>query len=249
MRGRLDLRAVTNVYHEVRKGDEEPPVVALVTDLDRTLASAEGVVSAEGRATLARARALGLRTIVASGRTHQALTRLVGGFAELDAIVAENGAIVEAPRGTSPRVYGSEGMTRLRDRLATPPAIPAELGDVIVSIPSEALDAARGRADGLAVRWIANIDRVMILPEGVTKASGVEAALASLGCAGGTFAAIGDGENDVELLTATHLSAAVANAVPALKAVAAYRCRAPGAEGIAEFLDGPVREHLDRARA
>lgn len=228
---------------------KEPPLVALVTDLDRTIASAEGKISRRARSTLARAQSMGLKTIVASGRPYAQLRRLVGHFGEIDALVAENGAVVEAPRGASPIITGAAGTARLRERLLRPPPIAGEWGEVIVSIPANEVDAARERADGLPIRWVLNVDRVMLLPAGITKASGVALALAALGRAGGAFAAIGDGENDVELLTATRLSAAVANAVPALRAVAAYPCRAPGEDGVAEFLDGPVSAHRLRGSA
>lgn len=216
------------------------PLGAFVTDLDRTLAPADGRITPAARATLARARSLRLAVILASGRPYRELVRLTEGVTELDALVAENGAVVDAPRGTLRSVEGETVAARVRERLVMPPAVPFEPGEVIVSVRSSDADEVRWRVLGLPVDWILNVDRVMIVPAGVSKSAGVARAMRDLGLVGRSYAAVGDGENDVELLQAARLSAAVANAVPEAAAVATYRCRASGADGVAEFLSGPV---------
>lgn len=66
---------------------------------------------------------------------------------------------------------------------------------------------------------------VEVLPCGASKADGVKVALGMLGLGASAALALGDGENDIELLelvrAAGGITAAVANARPALKAVAA----------------------------
>jgi hydroxymethylpyrimidine pyrophosphatase-like HAD family hydrolase len=81
----------------------------------------------------------------------------------------------------------------------------------------------------------------MVVPTGLSKSSGVRIALRRLGLASFGYAAIGDGENDVDLLRDADLSAAVANAVPAARAVVDYVCRQSFDRGVLEFVNGPLR--------
>ncbi len=64
---------------------------------------------------------------------------------------------------------------------------------------------------------IYNKEAVMVLPLGVSKASGLAAALAELALPESAVAGIGDAENDHEFLSRCGLSVAVANAIPSLK--------------------------------
>lgn len=65
-----------------------------------------------------------------------------------------------------------------------------------------------------------NTDALMVLPAGVTKASGLNAALVELSLPASPVAAIGDAENDVVFFKQCGNSVAVAIALPELKAIA-----------------------------
>ena len=226
----------------------DPPsraLAAFVTDLDRTLTNTDGRPSALARDALAQARGAGLLVIVASGRTYDDLRRCLDGTEAVDALVAENGAVVEAPRGSTPEVEGRSIGSAVRARLPLGPPPGFELGEVVVSVPLHEVDELRTRLEGLPVDWIANVDRMMVLPRGCSKLTGVRTALQRLGRGDAPFAAIGDGENDAELLAAAVLSASVANATSAARAAARYHCQGAGDAGVAEFVRGPVSRAID----
>jgi hydroxymethylpyrimidine pyrophosphatase-like HAD family hydrolase len=61
---------------------------------------------------------------------------------------------------------------------------------------------------------IYNKDAVMVLPLGVSKATGLSAALAELALPESDVVGIGDAENDQAFLSKCGLSVAVANAIP-----------------------------------
>ena len=76
------------------------------------------------------------------------------------------------------------------------------------------------QAVGLDWRLILNKDSVMCLPPGVDKASGLAAALAALELRAESVLGVGDAENDLAFLRVCGVSAAVANALPDVKAAA-----------------------------
>jgi hydroxymethylpyrimidine pyrophosphatase-like HAD family hydrolase len=90
---------------------------------------------------------------------------------------------------------------------------------------------------GLELQVIFNKGAVMVLPAGVTKASGLQAALQELNLAPEQVAAVGDAENDHALLNLCGFPAAVANAVPALKERAAWVTQAPNGNGVIELVE------------
>jgi hypothetical protein len=97
---------------------------------------------------------------------------------------------------------------------------PLAVGRSIVATlrTNEAAVAAAIEALGLPWRMIFNNESVMVLPEGVDKASGLMAALPALGLKAAEVLGVGDAENDHAFLAACGVSAAVANALPSLKA-------------------------------
>ncbi len=84
----------------------------------------------------------------------------------------------------------------------------------------------------------------MVLPTGTNKASGVEQALRELGLSAHNLAAIGDAENDHALLEMAECSAAVANAVPTLKAKADIVTRGDHGAGAEEFIARLIENDL-----
>ena len=202
---------------------------ALAVDYDRTLTPPDDIHPVPAALdALARARRAGVRVVVVSGRALGFLEARLGHLA--DAIVAENGAILRGPDGrvrqlAAPLALGDAG-------------IALERGTVIASAAVE--DEARLRAAldraGVEADLVRNRDRVMALPRGVSKASGVLAALEALGVDASRVVALGDGENDAVLFQAVGRGVAVANAAPELLRVADEVTRAPGGDGVAEWL-------------
>ncbi len=70
---------------------------------------------------------------------------------------------------------------------------------------------------GVDRQVVRNRDSAMVLPHGISKRTGIEAALRALGETPAATVAVGDGENDVALFAVAGVSVAVANAVDLLK--------------------------------
>ena len=137
--------------------------------------------------------------------------------------------------------------------LATPvdPAVhPALASRGIAARSGRALLAIDGDAAATAIEVIAelgldhqvvhNRGAAMIVPAGVTKGTGLLAALDELGLSPHNTIAAGDAENDLALLHAAEVGAAVANAVPSLAAHADLRLGSRDGTGVAELLAGPL---------
>jgi hydroxymethylpyrimidine pyrophosphatase-like HAD family hydrolase len=90
---------------------------------------------------------------------------------------------------------------------------------------------------GLPVHLVPNVTRVMVLPEGIDKASGIRALLERWGLPAGAYAAVGDGENDAGFLRDARVSAAVANATPPARAAATIALRGAVGAGVVEFAE------------
>lgn len=224
--------------------DPATPLVAFAVDLDRTLRAPGSSAVGPPTKVLDRVRRLGLKVVLVSGREHAMLAAFAQKIRSIDAIVAENGAVIEAPVGGDVRVIGRATAARVRRRLAQAPWAMAEYGTVVTSFPRASEPRVRNLMRGLEVEFVPNVDRTMILPRGVTKATGTRLALRALHLGSSAFAAIGDGENDLPLLDAAELSGAVRNARPQVRASVDYVCRAPYLAGVAEFVRGPLVRRL-----
>jgi hydroxymethylpyrimidine pyrophosphatase-like HAD family hydrolase/DNA-binding response OmpR family regulator len=211
---------------------------AVALDYDGTLA--EGEVAADALAAIAEARARGIRVILVTGRIISELRGVFAGFEDrVDAVVAENGAVLVTPVGVR--------------RLAAPVhrAVSAALsargvvhrsGMVLVACvaadESVALEVVRGL--GLDCQLVRNRGELMILPAGVTKGSGLREALGDLGLSHHNTIGVGDGENDHSLLDVCEIGVAVANAVDAIRAHADVTLALPDGQGVTDLLRGPL---------
>ena len=97
---------------------------------------------------------------------------------------------------------------------------------------------------GLELQVIFNKGAVMVLPAGVNKASGLAAALEDLGLSPHNVVAIGDAENDHALLAMAECSAAVANALPMLKARADLVTAGDHGAGVVELIERLIEDDL-----
>ncbi len=85
----------------------------------------------------------------------------------------------------------------------------------------------------------------MILPVGIDKAFGLTVALGELGIPPERVVAVGDAENDHDFLALCGFSAAVANALPALKATADLVTIGDHGAGVIEVIDDLLADRLD----
>lgn len=89
---------------------------------------------------------------------------------------------------------------------------------------------------GMPWRVVHNRHQIMILPDGVTKVTGLTAALRKWRLRKSDVVAVGDAENDLPLIEACGCGAAVANAIPALKKKACIKTKKGSGSGVVELI-------------
>ncbi len=223
---------------------------ALATDYDGTLAH-EGLVSSEAVEVLRALRSSGRRLILVTGRTLASLREVFSNLERFDAIVAENGGTLYHPSTRQEKVLAEPPSDSFLQALSRRRVSPLEVGHVIVATPGvekeNVLDAIR--EVGLELQIIFNKGSLMVLPTGCNKATGLQAAAAELGLSRHSIAAIGDAENDHALLAACEFSAAVANALPALKQRVELVTRLESSAGVVELVQQMIQDDLAHTTA
>jgi len=212
--------------------------VALATDFDGTLAQ-DGRVDAPTIEALKRLAASGRTLVLVTGRELDDLRRVFDATSLFDRLVVENGAVLHRPSTGETRVIGAPPPPRFVDELERRGVTPLSVGASVVATwhPNEQTVLEVIRELGLELQVIFNKGAVMVLPAGTNKASGMAEALEDLGLSAHNLAAIGDAENDHALLDLAECSAAVANAVPMLKAKADLIMRGDHGAGVIELID------------
>ena len=173
------------------------------------------------RDAIAIARTQGISVLLVTGRILDDLRRVAGDLHFVDGVVAENGAVIH---------FRDSGRTSTVAPLM-PAAFLTELGRRGIScmagqclVDADANEAPRLldaiRALGLPLVLIFNGGRVMTLPQGVSKATGLHVALDTLRLSAHNSVAIGDAENDHELLRAAEVGVAVEWASATLRSAA-----------------------------
>jgi hydroxymethylpyrimidine pyrophosphatase-like HAD family hydrolase len=218
--------------------------LALATDYDGTLA-AHGRVDGGACAAIERLRSSGRRAVLVTGRQ---LGDLASAFPRLelfDAVAAENGAVLHWPSSRETALLAAPVPATFTARLRARD-VPHDVGQVIVSSwhPSEVPMLEVIRELGLELQLVFNGDAVMALPPGVSKASGLEAALRRLGLSRHEVVAIGNDANDHGLLELAECGVAVATAVPSLKACATFTTEGGPGDGVVELVAELVADDL-----
>lgn len=211
--------------------------IALATDYDGTLAHG-GRVDAESIAALAEFRQSARKLILVTGRQLDDLQSVFPRTDLFDRIVAENGAVLYTPQTKQKQVLTDPPNGALVETLRKRRVEPLSIGDAIVATwePQETVVIQAIRDLGLELHVIFNKGAVMILPTTVNKVTGLKAALASLGISEHNVAAIGDAENDHAFMKWCEFSAAVANALPAVKESADATMQGARGAGVVELM-------------
>ncbi len=218
----------------------------LATDYDGTLAS-RGVVSRTTLEALVRLKASGRKLLMVTGREMPDLRGVFPDLDVFDAVIAENGALLYRP-GRAEEPLGAAPPAALVDELRRRRIEPLAVGGSILATlrTNEAAVAAAIAALELPWRMIFNKDSVMVLPDGVDKGSGLVAGLRALRLAPADTVGVGDAENDHPFLAACGLSAAVANALPALKAEVDLVTKGDEGAGVTWLIGQLLGGKLDR---
>lgn len=210
-------------------------------DYDGTVAG-HGRVAAPTARALERVRRSGRKVVLVTGRRLDDLLLVCPEAPDMfDAIVGENGAVLRLAGGAPTRHLGDPPSPALLQALRAR-GVPFDVGASLVATTAEYADRALAaiQATGVERTLVFNKGSLMLLPGGVTKGTGLEAALAAFSLSRHNVAGIGDAENDHAFLGMTECAVAVADAVPALRERADHVTRAPAGRGVVEF----VEEHL-----
>jgi hydroxymethylpyrimidine pyrophosphatase-like HAD family hydrolase len=222
--------------------------LALATDYDGTLAT-HGRVDDIVLPALGRLRDSGRKLLLVTGRELHDLQSVFPEAALFDRVIAENGALLFRPSSKEEvALCGPPDPTllaALRGR-----GVPFSTGRAIIAT-DDAHHAAVASAIhelnlALEVHVILNKGSLMILPWGVDKKTGLEAALAELHLAPANVVGIGDAENDASLLAACGCAAAVANALPQIKRNADLVTASAHGAGVAELIGQLLDNDLGR---
>jgi len=216
-------------------------VHVLACDYDGTIAEA-GRCSPEMARALARVRESGRKVLLVTGRMLPDLRSVCPDVDRMvDAIVAENGALLYFPETREARTLGDPPESALVEELRRR-GVPFDLGSSIVATTEGYADMALAaiRETGVERTLVFNKGALMLLPGGVTKGTGLDAALTVLALSRHNMVGVGDAENDHAFLAMSECAVAVADAIPALRERADYVTRAPGARGVIELIE----EHL-----
>lgn len=212
--------------------------LALAADYDGTIAN-HGSVDAGTLAALKRLKDTGRRLILVTGRQVDDLTHAFADVAIFDIVVAENGGVLFDPASDDEHSLASPPSPAFIQRLVDLGIEPISFGRVVVAtwVPHHTAVLQAIRDTGLELQIIFNKGAVMVLPVGVSKASGLEAALQRIGLSPHRVVGVGDAENDHAFLRRVGCAAAVANAVPSIKNEADLVLAGDHGTGVADLID------------
>jgi hydroxymethylpyrimidine pyrophosphatase-like HAD family hydrolase len=183
--------------------------------------------------------------VLVTGREIESLADTFPHLDAFDRVVAENGALLYDPA------------TGREEPLAPPPppellsaldsaAVPRSVGRSIVATMEPFDLIVRAIISALELPWHITYNKgaVMALPADVSKATGLLAALPSMGLGPAQVVAVGDAEDDLPLLQICGVGVAVQNALPAVKALADLVTAGAYGAGVAEVVDDLIAGRL-----
>jgi HAD superfamily hydrolase (TIGR01484 family) len=221
--------------------------LALCCDYDGTIAH-HGRVDEPTIGALERLRDSGRRLVLVTGRELDDLQTVFDRLDLFERIVAENGALIYRPGTRKARLLGEAPSPAFVAALRERGVERVSVGRSIVATwePHENTVLETIRDFGLELQVIFNKGAVMVLPAGVNKASGLQAALEELNLSVHNAVGVGDAENDHAFLSTCECSAAVANALPAVKGKADIVLQGDHGAGVIELIEEILADDLAR---
>jgi len=212
--------------------------LALAVDYDGTIAE-NGSVPAQVCASLTTLKNSGRKLLLVTGRELQALKHHFPHLDLFDLVVAENGALLYDPVTDTEELIAEPASMDLVSRLRGKGVSPLSVGRSVIATwhPWEEAVINSIRELGLELQMTFNKDAIMVLPPGVNKASGLAAALRTLGICELNVVGVGDAENDHSFLSICGCSAAVSNAIDSIKASADVCLSLDHGRGVCELVD------------
>jgi hydroxymethylpyrimidine pyrophosphatase-like HAD family hydrolase len=207
----------------------------LALDYDGTIAR-DGCADPAVLEAITEARARQIVVLLVTGRILSDLRRVFADQGLFDVIVAENGAVLAFPNGRT-RVLGCPPSREFLNELCRL-EVGFESGECVVQADASAaakiLQVVRNLE--LPLMLVFNRGRVMILPQGINKASGLRECLKTLRLSAHNCIGIGDAENDFALLEACEIGVAVGWGSKSLRAIADDVLPGSGPAVIADYI-------------
>lgn len=211
-------------------------LAALALDYDGTIAEGDRIHPSV-RDAIAYARDSGVIVLLVTGRILSELRRAAGDLHFVDGVVAENGGVIHFPGNNYTRLVAPPVPGSFHAELTTR-GIAARSGECLVDLAS--VDAPRAleviHALELPVVLVFNRGRVMAMPQGVSKSTGLQTMLTMLRLSARNTVAIGDAENDHELLRLAEVGYAVEWGAASLRAAADLIVNGSGPAAVASVI-------------
>ncbi|HEY4188324.1 MAG TPA: HAD-IIB family hydrolase [Polyangia bacterium] len=217
----------------------------LACDYDGTLAT-HGQLFESTRAALQRVKATGRKLVMVTGRRIDDLQATCPDLSPFDCVVAENGAVLYWPSTHELHALVDPPPATLAETLRQRGVPDVAQGKVIVATwqPYETLVLETIRDLQLEMQVIFNKGAVMVLPSGVNKGFGLQAALQAMRLSPHNVVAVGDAENDHALLAGAECGVAVANALHTLKERADLVTKRDHGAGVEELAEQLIADDL-----
>ncbi|HOT94360.1 MAG TPA: phosphoglycolate phosphatase [Methanoregulaceae archaeon] len=217
---------------------------AVVTDIDGTITDGARRISLSAIREIRRLVDDGIPVVLASGNTLCFMDSIAKMIGTSGAVIAENGGVWRREYPADPVVEGDRRVTLaafedLRRHYAAR-GVALDLyshslrhADVAFArtVP---VDEVRRLLASHPVRVLDTGFAIHLQQAGITKATALSALARAMGLEPSDFLAVGDSENDVEMIREAGAGAAVGNAVPGARAAADYVATAPYGDGFVE---------------
>ncbi len=220
---------------------------ALVTDIDGTITDHARRISLPAIGAIRRLVDGGVPVVLASGNTLCFMDGIAKMIGTDGTVICENGGVWRRGFFGEPVVAGDRRVTlaafeALRDHYAgrglalDPFSHGLRYADVAFARTVPA-DEVRAVLRDHPIRVLDTGFAFHLQQDGISKATALVALARAMGMAPADFVAIGDSENDVDMIQAAGAGAAVGNAVPGAKATADFVATAPFGDGFVEAVD------------
>jgi hydroxymethylpyrimidine pyrophosphatase-like HAD family hydrolase len=208
---------------------------AVALDYDGTIAR-DGRVEPLVLEAVKEAQARGIVMILVTGRIMADLWHVLPEHELFDALVCENGAVLAFPKMPRRLLTHPPSQVLLDELCASDVAV--GFGDCIIEADAVAapkiLEAIRKLELPLVLQF--NQGRVMVLPQGINKATGLREALNTLRLSLHNCVGIGDAENDYAMLDACEIGVAVSWGSKALQGIADEVLQGTGPRDVAAYI-------------
>lgn len=213
----------------------------LALDYDGTVAQ-DGQLNSDVRAAISEVRAQGITVILVTGRMLADLRRVAGSLDFVDGVVGENGAVL-ALSSRDPRLIGQPASPIFLEELRRRGIVFAA-GQCVVETDAGAAPQILTviRQLELPLVLLFNRGRLMVLPQAISKGTGLREALSLLRLSPHNAIAIGDAENDHDLLSVSEFGVAVGWGSKALQARADEILPGSGPGAVAGYIRRAARE-------